>query len=286
VKRTGTSKPRRIPNWASLALPGLSLFPVWQLLAQPVDFEPAMIDALGGLTDMQFGPEDLGAMASLAVRCQAFVETDGSLTDSFCTSDDGIRDRSIIGRVTDQLAAETFSPARVQGSEVRVLMNFALLIACESGKCVSVPVPNHGYQIAAFGVDYVAPQPILSDEHWYDGFEDRGPRYRSPGSRPNSAGLPTGWFVAAVDVDFDGVASASCIYALDHIRTDDTRQQNRRRMESMLDELAETNYIPGFSAGAPVKMRFFESNNFRVTIGPGSRQFATAREAPELYCEP
>jgi len=288
MKRIGTSRSRTLFRAPSLGLLGPALFLAGQLHAQLSDLQPATFGPFSGLADLGIEPEDLGSADSLAVRCQAFVETDGSLTENLCTSDDGIRDRRIIARVADSVAAESFSPARVDGREVRVLMNFSVLITCAGGECASVPVPNHAYQIGAFGLDYVAPQAIVSGKRWYEGFEDRGPRFRSPAVvRPNSAGVPTGWFTAAVDVDSEGVATASCIYALDRVDRDDVRQRNRRRLESILGNLVETRYVPGFNDGAPVPMRFFESNNVRVQLlpGNGAQAFVTAREAPELYCD-
>lgn len=288
MKTIGTSISESRVQWRSLGLLGLPLFLVGQIHGQAAGPQPAMIGPSSGLTDLRIEQEDLGSNDSLAVRCQAFVETNGDLTDYLCTTDDGIRDRSIIARVTEQLATETFSPARVDGQEVRVLMNFAVLITCATNDCTSATVPNHGYQIGSFGLDYVAPQPVISGEHWYEGFEDRGPRYRSPALvRPTSAGSPTGWFTMAVDVDSEGIASDSCVYALARVNRDDMRQHNRRRLESILDDLVKTQYVPGFHDGRPVPMRFFESNNVRVGfVQPDrARAFASASEAPELYCD-
>jgi len=266
-----------------------TLFVVGQLNAQLTGLQPASIDNTISLARLTIRPQDLAPADALAVRCQAFVETDGSLTELLCTSDDGMRDRRLIRQVANELEGASFSPARVDGREVRVLMNFAVLISCAGGECNFVPVPHHGYLIAEFGLDYVAPQPIVSTELWYTGFEYRGPRRHSAGLAPPGGpnGLPSGWFVAAVEVGSDGIAVASCIYALDNVYRDDIRQGNRRRLELILGELAATRYIPGFYEGVPAPMQFFEANNVVVEfIAPeGAQGFATRREAPELYCD-
>ena len=270
------------PRFATSVLLGLPLLLFGQVHAQLPDLQPAMFGPSSGLTDIEIVQEEFGSIDSVAVRCQVFVETDGSLTDYLCVTDDGIDDRSIIATVSDRLATEKFTPARADGSKVRVLMNFAVFFTCMAGDCTAVPVPHHGYHLEALGLDYVAPQPIVSGREWYDGFEDRGPLYAS-GLRGS------GWFTAAVEVDSEGVASTSCIYALANVVWDDTRQQNRKKLESILNRLVETRYVPGFHEGTPVQTQFFESNNFRFAVWENGqardRGFATEQEAPELYCE-
>lgn len=282
-----TSRCGRFAQRISLCVLVSTILVVGQLSAQSTGLKPASLDN-SSLADLEIRPQDLASADSLAVRCQAFVETDGSLTDLLCTSDDGMRDRGLIARVADRFKGELFSSARVDGREVRVLMNFAVLISCAGGECISMPVPNHAYHFGALGIDYVAPQPIVPRESWYEGFEDRGPRY-GPAAlvRPSESGMPSGWFTMAVDIDSEGVAGAGCIYAIAGVDRDNIRRENQARLESILRELVNTRYVPGFVEGAPVPMRFFESNNVRVEIMPpnGGQAFVTPSEAPELYCE-
>jgi hypothetical protein len=273
--------------------------------AQSTSFVPAQFDSDGQLARMRISPRDLGrGNDSLSIRCQGFVEIAGKLTDYFCAPPNPIEDQKVTRAVIGALQDQTFHAAEVGGVPVRVLMNFTVSIQCAGDACSVVPVPHHGFLREQFGEDYVAPQPVLSDNNWYAGFEDKIEwidDWMPDISRNFDQGL---WPIRpriAVDVGADGAASADgCIYLLG-AAGDDQEQSNRRRLEQAMNSLGDTRFIPGFHEGRPVAMRFFEQSVFHSTATKVSRprifdpsgrivdrvylrQLADKTEAPDLYC--
>ena len=300
----------------SIMMSSLALGVASYVSAQTDSFAPALFTTESRLHQIEISPRDLDDTNAAAVRCQAFVETDGTLTAPVCDMDVGLRDRSLIRTVLAALEDEVFLPASVDDQTVRVLMNFAVFFSCNEEQCAAIPVPHHGYHIGQFGLSYVAPQAILSDYDWYDGFGDRMldvpsmPRGDSgsasenvftSASRVGAGGRPTdSSFTATVSVDADGIAQDSCIFVLVNLSYDDAQQRNLRKLESIVAALGESEFIPGVAGGQAVPMNFYESNKFvEVTqilvtagtagdgggVGTSQRAFAGAEEAPELYCE-
>jgi hypothetical protein len=133
---------------------------------QPADFaRPNRLEAL------QVTAGDLPRdTAAVAVRCQAFIDGDGGLGDYYCVSQYNPR-VGVVDAVIHAVPTQQFAAARVDGASVRVLMSFSVYFDCSSGSCVAVTGRNHGYDVEQLGLDYVAPQPILESDAWYDGFD-------------------------------------------------------------------------------------------------------------------
>ena len=139
--------------------------------SEPGRFQPADFAAPNRLEALQIDARDVPAgMPAVAVRCQAFIGRDGSLGEYFCTSDGSRGYGAVVTAVIAAVPTQRFVAARVDGENVRVLMNFAVYVDCSSGSCFVVGARNHGYHANELGLDYVDPQPILEGDNWYDGF--------------------------------------------------------------------------------------------------------------------
>ena len=177
-------------------------------------FEPADFARPNRLESIQIAPKELPrGTTGVAVRCQALVGADGGLDDYDCVSDDNIAAEDVIHAVLDAVPAQRFVAARVEGQNVRVLMNFAVYIDCSSGSCLAVAARNHGYHLVTLGLDYVDPQPMLAGDNWYEGF-DYKLRYIRASRR--SRYLPSEFvdrmtYVMAAEIDASGIASTGCL---------------------------------------------------------------------------
>jgi hypothetical protein len=177
-------------------------------------FEPADFARPNRLESIQIAPKELPrGTTGVAVRCQALVGADGGLGDYDCVSDDKIAAEDVIHAVLAAVPAQQFVAARVDGQNVRVLMNFAVYIDCSSGSCLAVAARNHGYHLVRLGLDYVDPQPILAGDNWYEGF-DYKLRYVRAARR--SRYLPSEFvdrmtYVMAAEIDASGIAGPGCL---------------------------------------------------------------------------
>lgn len=271
--------------------------------AQPARFVPARFGADNPLAQIDVSPRDLARRkSSVILRCQTFVETDGRLTDYYCAPP-SIEDQRVTRMVVEALQDATFVAAQADGVPVRVLMVFAVSIECADDGCSLESVPNHGYHTEQLGKNYVAPQPILPNQAWYEGYEDKLEWIRAWMPNVSTRLNQTAWPMRpaiAVGVDAEGMATEGCIYSM-RLMGDDDEHSNRRKLEQAIASIGETRFIPGFSDGQPVAMQFFERAVFenaarmvsrpprnhpfvRVSNRYFSKALANRAEAPELYC--
>lgn len=278
--------------------------PVADADAQSTRFVPARFGDDNPLARIDITPRDLTRRKSdVDIECQTFVERDGALTDYYCVPPNISEDQKVTQLVVRALEEMRFEPAQVDDSPVRVLMNFSVSIQCGEDRCIVDGVPNHGNHSEALGDDYVAPQPILPGPGWYDGYQDKLDWIH--GWMPNLSFRfnQLGWPIrptVAVDVDSDGMGTTGCIWSL-RLTGDDEEQHNRQKLESALQSMGTTRFVPGFHDGHPVSMTFYEHTVFRnaaqlVSRPPRNHQFvrfsnryfsqalANRSEAPELYC--
>ncbi len=283
----------------------LSLFTLTPgVRAQSSSFVPARFGSDDQLAQMGVSSRDLGRdKNSISIRCQGFVETRGELSEFYCVPPNIYEDQKVTRAVIKALEDQTFNAAEIDGVPVRVLMNFTVSIQCAIDACSVMTVPHHGYHKEEFGEDYVAPQPVLPDNSWYTGFEDKVEwidAWMPNLSRSLNQSLWPIRPVIAVEVDADGAASDGCIYFLG-AAGDDREQTNRSRLEQAMGSIGDPGFIPGFHQGGPVTMRFFEHAVFRSIAAKTSRprlfdpngrisnrfyarQIANRTEAPDMYC--
>lgn len=249
-------------------------------LEQERRFEPADFARPNRLESVQIEADDLprGATA-VAVRCQAFINIDGGLGEYSCLSDNYFAYRDVVTAVIDSVLTQRFVAARVDGQNVRVLMNFAVYIDCSSGSCIAVAARNHGYHLRQLGLDYVEPQPIVERDSWYEGFDyklrwvrDWMPRIMNIDRWPASERLP---YVIATDVDADGIAARGCLYWLGisspvaspnsviAVPLLQLQVRTKRALESAVASLGNVRYVPAMVEGMPTALRLYEQSVMR-----------------------
>ncbi len=272
--------------------------------AQSRNFTPAQFVDESELERSGVSPRDLArGKTAIAIRCQSFVETDGSFTWSYCLPPNIYDDQRIARKIVRSLEDERIRPASIDGVPVRVLMNFMVLVDCAAEPCSIRHLLHHGLSRDTFGDDYSAPQAVLTGLDWYTGYADK--LEWIDGWMPNMSRTlnQSLWPLRprfAVAVAADGEASGSCIHFL-RGAGDDNEQRNRQMLQQALSALDETRFIPGFHEGRPVPMPFFESAVLRTAANTVSarrlfdqagrivnrlhpRELADRTEAPELYC--
>jgi hypothetical protein len=143
------------------------------------------------------------------------------------------------------------TPATVEAQAVRVVLNFLIGYRCGES-CEIVLVPNHAGNEDSFGLGYVAPQPILEDDHWYHGFEKKLDWADSGRTAEEVGGIQ---FIVSTRVNESGRASRTEVdmdlngFSGDHY--EDTAKLAARN-------LRDVSYIPGFYEGVPQTMRLHE----------------------------
>jgi hypothetical protein len=254
-------------------------------LEQERRFEPADFARPNRLESIQVAPGDLPrGTAAVAVRCQVLVGADSGLGDYDCVSDDNIAAEDVVHAVLDAVPTQRFVAARVDGQNVRVLMNFAVYIDCSSGSCLAVTARNHGYHLVTLGLDYVDPQPILAGDNWYEGY-DYKLRYIRASRR--SRYLPTEFvdrmtYVMAAEIDASGIAGPGCLawvgvalssrnasnLAPPFVRPIGPRERAmsapvlpplaKADIKRAMASLSSVRYVPGIIDGAPTALRLYE----------------------------
>lgn len=222
------------------------------------------------------------------VRCQAFIGVDDSLGEYFCVADDNRAYRDVVDAVIMAVPNQRFVAARVDGASVRVLMSFAVYIDCRTGSCVTVTGRNHAYDIEQLGLDYVAPQPILASDAWYDGFDHKLRWIRSRMSRVDySRGDLNMAYVMAAEVDTRGIAAPACLYWVGAGVRSQGITRNRtsaplfpprtiRDIDRAVASLSDVRFVPGMVDGAPATLRAYE-------YGVVEYQSSTAQDGRDFF---
>jgi hypothetical protein len=239
-------------------------------------FQPANFTSPNRLEALQIDADELpDRMPAVAVRCQALIGRDGSLGEYFCTSDDYGTYRAVVTAVIMAVPTQRFVAARVDGENVRVLMNFAVYVDCSSGSCFVVGARNHGYHAEELGLDYVDPQPILEGDDWYDGFDYKLRWVRSwmPRTTDRQIYSKRLRYVMAAEIDTNGIAGAGCLYWLD-VRSYTgpgggrvpagsvpmVPPRTKTDLERAIASLGNVRYVPGMVDGRPATLRLYEES--------------------------
>ncbi len=106
----------------------------------------------------------------VSLTCQMIVEIDGTTTNPHCLVDERYQDFK--WEVFKTISSARMVPATVAGEPVRVLMNFMAGFRCLEA-CGTILLPNHGRFVQDYGFDYSSPQPILEDDTWYEGYQEK-----------------------------------------------------------------------------------------------------------------
>ena len=244
--------------------------------ARAATFVPADFAAEQPLAQIAVTRTDLPPRVSgVLIRCQGFVELDGRLTDSFCLSD--VRAfRVLFRKVMAVLPKQRFTPARVDGAPVRVLMSFGVVSECSATRCYVTLVRNHGYYRETYGLTYVAPQPILPSNEWYDGFDYKLMWIRGRGYRAYRSGhspIYNRQFVVAAAIDAKGRSQDACLYK-DYSFQNVAPPDLRRALERVIESIGSVRLIPGFLGNEPTAMTLYESSVANDTADANRGQYA------------
>jgi hypothetical protein len=185
----------------------------------------------------------------VSMRCQVIVEPDGSTRLPRCLVIE--RYDAFRLEVERALAAAIMMPARIRGEPVRVLMNLAVGYRCAE-TCPAFLFTNHGGNVREFGYSYSAPQPVLDDDAWYQGFNEK---MVWAGSELSPAEVGGVGFVVAAQIHESGRTSQRRVEA-DYSEGADNGYETVA--ESAADSLKDARYIPGFYEGEAVEMRLYE----------------------------
>ncbi len=183
------------------------------------------------------------------LTCQVIVEPDGSTRSPRCLAIE--RYDAFRFETERALAGTIMSPARIDGEPVRVLMNLTVGYRCAE-TCPAFLFTNHGRNGEEFGFRYSAPQPVLDDDTWYQGFDDK--LIWAAGERgPDEIGGVR--FVISAHIDAAGTMSEPRV---DNVYPGSTGRSYEESAQRAADSLLDARYIPGFSEGEPVEMRLYD----------------------------
>ncbi|MGE0387694.1 MAG: hypothetical protein AB7Q97_23460 [Gammaproteobacteria bacterium] len=228
---------------------------IWPLLAAANDsvqhdLRPALIGTeADSLVAVLICPSLPKANRVVVVTCHAHVQSSGVTRDgeSYCYSPSG-KDGEFVRATLNAIDRAVFKPARAGGANVPVYMPLRVVYARRDDECEITALPNAGDESPEAGVAYVAPQQILPEDHWY-------PRNLfhefSRLSRHESHMMRTGPYSAvSVQVAEGGVATDGRVEA-NYAMSKAELKESKKLLES-------ARYIPGFRAGRPTSMRYFE----------------------------
>jgi len=236
---------------ATIAAALLLLLSTASLAQRPARYAPASLgegeQSLFALVRTPF--ERPSGNYDVTLKCQVIVEPDGSTRLPRCL----VIEHYDAFRLEAEraLAAAIMTPARIRGEPVRVLMNLAIGYRC-AVTCPAFLFTNHGGNVREFGFSYSAPQPVLDDDAWYQGFDEK---MIWAGSELSPAEVGGVGFVVAAQIHESGRTSNRRVEA-DYSEGADNSYETLA--ESAADSLRDARYIPGFYRGEAVEMRLYE----------------------------
>ena len=270
----------------ALIVPGTMSISAWAQ-STPQLVPARFTESEGALTaQLEMPPGVITGDNVVGIPCQAIVEPTGEVKDVNCFTDLFVN-RPYVREILDAASEGTISPALVSRLPVRVLMNFTVLFVCKESDCTVAAIPHHNVHSKKYGLNYFAPQPILADDSWYPGFDEKmaiirarggqmpvatgraaagraaggmGGRGEQGGGRggmgmgrnagppPPRPGAPA--YIISVKIDESGVAS---------------RPGVDKNSEGMLDEaklasdgITSVSFITGYVEGKPAEMEYQE----------------------------
>ena len=185
----------------------------------------------------------------VTLTCQVIVEPDGSTRSPRCLA---IERYDVFRFETERaLAVTIMRPARIRGESVRVLMNLIIGYRCAE-TCPAFLFTNHARNFEEYGFNYSAPQPVLDNDAWYQGFDDK--LAWAAGDRGPAEVGGVRFFVSA-RIDEAGRTSEQRV---DGVYTGSSGRSYEAIAQRAADSLADARYIPGFYRNEPVEMRIFD----------------------------
>jgi len=214
-------------------------------------------------TSATFGEEDRSILKTLRVpterpigsyrvslRCQVIVEPDGAVTHPHCLVTEK-RFEVFQREALRALSGSVMTPATVDAQSVRVVLNFLIGYRCDES-CAIVLVPNHAENVDSFDLAYVAPQPILENDRWYEGYAKKLDWVTSGRTAEDVGGIQ---FIVSTRINESGRASRTNVDMDSNGFFGEHYEDTARRAARSLKDVR---YIPGFYEGEPQTMRLYE----------------------------
>ena len=180
----------------------------------------------------------------VSLTCQVIVEADGSTTSPHCLVDE--RYRSFHDETIRAVSGAVMEPATIDGEPVRVLMNFMVGYRCLE-TCSILLLSNHARYVQDYGFFYSAPQPILDEDLWYEGFDEKQ-AWASSGHQAEEVGGIR--FMVETRVDTSGESQRRRV-----TQRSSGYWNKAARAARTLDRVR---YIPAFFENQPIEMTLQE----------------------------
>lgn len=252
---------------------------------QASDFTPANFGS-NGFAGFEISRNDIpGGTNNIIIPCQVIIEINGVPSSYNCTTTYIDKHRVFLSAVINAIPRHRFVPATVDGELVRVLMDFTVIFVCKEGACANTVARNHLKHYQKYGLSYVAPQPILSEDDWYDGFDNKLSwskdlinkidDYAELSDRKASASakrLFSRYYPGhTISAEVDTTGAGADIEVTDDAAGKKQSVKGSRLKRSANDEadsFTHVSFIPGFYKGSPEPMRLFETTMARVEAPP------------------
>jgi hypothetical protein len=210
--------------------------------------------------------------ADVFIHCQTIIEVNGVPSNYSCTTS-FIKDHRIFLRaVLNAIPRQSFIPATVNNEAVRVQMNFTVIFRCEEKICTNAMVRNHLYSYKEYGLNYVAPQPVVKDDAWYEGFKTKLSWANNLIYKINDdvalADENAGWtflyspflpaYTLSAEINTEGAAYDQLVNNTAQLKKYRLSRSIKQEAERAVASIGDVNFIPGFYNDEPVTMRLYE----------------------------
>lgn len=214
--------------------------------AEAREFRPALIGVgpRSLLTQLSC-PRTPAPDATVGVLCQTEIDVKGVAKSATiaCYADNNVFLRFAKAGETAMRKAR-FEPARIDGEPVPVFMSFRLVFTNKLGECQFTAIPNFGNEWQQTGVNYVAPQEIVTKGNWLQRSYSLG-RRRLADEFSSECGME---FSVSARVTTDGLP--------EDVRIDKNFTARDSDLRAATKSLGQSIFIPGFYQGLPTEMRF------------------------------
>jgi hypothetical protein len=177
-----------------------------------------------------------------------------------------------IRAVLNAIPRQFFIPATVNNEAVRVQMNFTVIFRCEEKICKNTMVRNHLCSYKEYGLNYVAPQPVVKDDAWYKGFKTKLSWANNLINKINDdvalADENAGWtfwyspflpaYTLSAEINTEGAGYDQLVNNTRQLKPYRLSHSIQREAERAVASIGDVNFIPGFYNDEPVTMRLYE----------------------------
>lgn len=193
-------------------------------------------------------PTSLGeGVKTVAVYCQADVLSTGDLNNVNCYENSPLV--SMQASTESALKSATFSPARIDGKNIPVRMQFRVVYSVTGTQAPIVLLPNLGTLQSQYGVNYYAPQERLDQGDWYAQYSSKA---RGDAKRFFANSKVTR---VMANVEADGMVES--------VNTIEAAARKKADADTIETALKKTQFIPGFVEDKATAMHYIAVVNYQ-----------------------